>query len=108
MFVRQVTWLNRRDDTYSFEPLPGYLVAVEDAFRVRDTHFPYSDIVEKIEAGKNLQIPLIGITRPIGVDGVSYGVESPGVFRIEWWSDGPTEWQTVTDWAETMRSYLIR
>jgi hypothetical protein len=37
--------------------------------------------------------------RPIGLDGESFGVHMRGEFQVEWWCEGPDEWQELISWA---------
>jgi hypothetical protein len=47
----------------------------------------------------------------IGLDGVSFGLETDGVLgsvRLRWWYRGPREWRDLVEWAGEMRAFLSR
>jgi hypothetical protein len=58
----------------------------------------------------NIQIPLIGVTFPMGLDGTIYTVEFDvmmfGGVKLCWWSSYPEEWEALVQWYKQITEFL--
>ncbi|MGB1285882.1 MAG: hypothetical protein ACPG7F_05050, partial [Aggregatilineales bacterium] len=70
------------------------------------------EVHARIKRGKQIHIPIIGIHTGFGNDGWMAGIESPygligfGQYKLEWFSDGPAEWEPVVRWFDDMVDFL--
>jgi hypothetical protein len=68
-------------------------------------------LAKLIEQGKNIPIPIVGITPRMGLDGGFSGICIPSVSIpncISWWAAPPDEWLPLKAWFYRMFSFLNR
>jgi hypothetical protein len=100
--LQTVKWRQSADAEKFKQHMAGALVGssrlatptMEESFSDIDSEWVEREIANLAQ----IRIPLI--TRaPFGCDGVSYGVHVRGLFDLEWWCDGPSEWKELAIWT---------
>ena len=109
--VREIIW-DRPFDWEIFTGAPAESeqeVALTPTLRVRDSYLPVKELKSLFETVIDLDIRMIGVKEPFGLDGETFGLEGYGPLhgiRLEWWCEGPDEWRDLTAWAAEMREFL--
>jgi hypothetical protein len=94
-----------------FDPLKGlkYGIHTNPTFITKSAQVNQDEFASHLNAGKRLPISVIGVNFPLGLDGVSYGLNLANGFgevSLRWWMKGPEEWHPFTKWVEGFITYL--
>ena len=109
--VREVVW-DRPYDWQRLSDLPPRREGEftdEPTLKVRDSYLPVKELKSLFERVIDLDIRMIGVKEPFGLEGETFGLEGYGPLhgiRLEWWCEGPEEWRDLTTWAAEMRGFL--
>ena len=109
--VREVMWDRTHDLARFSDPLEGVRQGFHSppTLHVRDAAVPpreYRQLLRDIAANP---IPLVQFQPIIGLDGEQFGIASEAGFnsaRVEWWADGPEEWQDFIAAVMRLRAFL--
>jgi len=109
--VREITWDRPFDrDVLSGAPdSSGHELTIEPTLKVRDAYLPVKELKSLFETAIDLDIRMIGVKEPFGLEGETFGLEGYGPLhgiRLEWWCEGPEEWRDLTTWAAEMREFV--
>ncbi len=110
--VRKVFWNKVYDMRRFSHPLEwleqGYRTL--PAISTHDAFLPADQLAPFLEELAQYPVPVAGIEAPWGLDGAIFGFEhvASGILRVrlEWWSDGPVEWQPFTRYVARLREML--
>ena len=109
--AREVSWDRGLDHRRVFDPVewPKSGFNAQPTLGVRDAELPAEHLQGLREAGARLAVPIVVAPHTVGVDGEFFGLEtyevSPFV-RVQWWNDGPAEWQHFIDWVASVRAFV--
>ena len=110
-FAREITW-KRQDD---IERLTNPMVGLQKGFHtspsieVVDAVVDIKRLNEHLRNLRKIRVPAGDFQEPFGLDGEGNGFQTftfGGRFRMEWWCNGPEEWQEFINWFAGMREFL--
>jgi hypothetical protein len=102
--VQRIIWRRPYDFERSDTTLPSQFYAVPTLIE-QETELNRQLFDELMQRGSQIAIPVIGLSVPWGLDGVSYGLcLNTGFMHYDlvWWQDGPTEWRPLTQWVKDL------
>ena len=112
LIVREVVWERGHDLGHVTDPIKRlqHEHPVTPTLAVRDTRLPRGEMALLLEELAALPVPVAGIEASWGLDGETFGFENcaSGFLRVrlEWWGDGPREWQGFTQAIARLREKL--
>ncbi len=112
LIIRKVIWERTHDLRRFADPLEwlrqGYRAA--PTIVVRDVRMPADRFSSLLAELALVTVPVAGIEACRGLDGEMFGFEQMDSgflhVRLEWWCDGPAEWQAFTRCIARMRAAL--
>lgn len=112
LVVRKVIWERITDLRRFADPLEwlkqGY--RAPPTIIVHDARMPADQLTSLLAELALATVPVAGIEALWGLDGETFGFENleSGFLhaRLEWWSDGPSEWQAFTRCVARLRAAL--
>jgi len=77
----------------------------------RDAYIGTSELKVWLGKANSISVPLVNVQGLIGYDGITYGLKyrasrTLAYSELEWWEDGPQEWQPIVQWYHDFKAWL--
>ncbi len=91
---------------YSWEPamVRELTRSPQSSLRVDDRKIDWEGLTKLLNRGWGICVPVF-TTESDGLDGETFGIRTRGI-ELEWWREGPPEWNELTRWAYDLRRFL--
>ena len=98
--LHTIIWRQARDGQRMHDLMSGQIAQTmtQPTLEVHTVDIDAEWFQKEMEVLAAIRVPL-AIQRPMGLDGESFGIHVPREFEVEWWCEGPPEWQELTKWA---------
>lgn len=110
--VRELTWDQPGDKQRLIDPMAGLRTLGQPLPTPparREARLAATALQSLLEGGRSIAVPLVTADRGIGIDGERWGFEDDrglDQVRIQWWCEGPPEWQPFIAWAGELRAFF--
>jgi hypothetical protein len=109
--VKEIIWEQQKDSSRLHNPLVGLKEGfhTEPTIKLKKVEIEKDVLKNILDQLSKIQIPPFIEDEFLGRDGITFGVETLGIYqnaKIKWWSVYPDDWKYLAAWFEKTMTFL--